>query len=288
VIRKDFLIDPYQVIEARAIGADCVLLIVAALSDAQLGELNACAREFGLDVLVEVHDADELERALPLDGALLGINNRNLKSLAIDLATPERLASSVPTGRLLVSESGLQRPADLARMMKAGARCFLVGESLMAQEDVEAAFKAGELYRDFIAVVRFQGVKAIGMPELHKLTPPLGVLQARGHRVAIVTDGRMSGASGKVPAAIHVTPEAAAGGPLGKLRDGDVVRLDALAGTLEAKVDATEWAAREAVRVDLSRHHVGMGRELFACLRNAVGAADAAVTVFGATDAITP
>jgi len=156
------------------------------------------------------------------------------------------------------------------------------------QEEVQAAFNRGELYRDFVAVVRFQGPKAIGMPELHKLTPPLSVLQARGHRVAIVTDGRMSGASGKVPAAIHVTPEAAAGGPLGKLRDGDIVRLDALAGTLEAKVDAAEWAAREAVRVDLSRHHVGMGRELFACLRNAVGAADAGVTVFGATDAITP
>ncbi|HET6907319.1 MAG TPA: phosphogluconate dehydratase, partial [Rhodanobacteraceae bacterium] len=112
------------------------------------------------------------------------------------------------------------------------------------QDEVKQAFDRGELDRDFVAVVRFQGPKAIGMPELHKLTPTLGVLQARGHRVALVTDGRMSGASGKVPAAIHVTPEAIDAGPIGKLRDGDIIRLDAIAGTLEAKVDAAEWAAR--------------------------------------------
>jgi phosphogluconate dehydratase len=152
------------------------------------------------------------------------------------------------------------------------------------QEELQAAFSRGELDRDFVAVVRFQGPKAIGMPELHKLTPPLGILQARGHRVALVTDGRMSGASGKIPAAIHVTPEAIDAGPLGKLRDGDIIRLDAVAGTLEAKVDAAEWAAREQVHADLSAHHVGMGRELFATLRNAVGAADAGATIFGAHD----
>jgi phosphogluconate dehydratase len=152
------------------------------------------------------------------------------------------------------------------------------------QEELQVAFSRGELDRDFVAVVRFQGPKAIGMPELHKLTPPLGILQSRGHRVALVTDGRMSGASGKVPAAIHVTPEAVDAGPLGKLRDGDIIRLDAIAGTLEAKVDAAEWAAREHVHADLSAHHVGMGRELFATLRNAVGAADAGATIFGAHD----
>ena len=152
------------------------------------------------------------------------------------------------------------------------------------QEELQAAFNRGELDRDFVAVVRFQGPKAIGMPELHKLTPPLGILQSRGYRVALVTDGRMSGASGKIPAAIHVTPEALDAGPLGKLRDGDIIRLDAIAGTLEAKVDAVEWAARPQVHADLSAHHVGMGRELFACLRNAVGAADAGVTVFGTHD----
>ena len=152
------------------------------------------------------------------------------------------------------------------------------------QDDVKRAFDRGELERDFVAVVRFQGPKAIGMPELHKLTPTLAVLQARGHRVALVTDGRMSGASGKVPAAIHVTPEAIDAGPLGKLRDGDVIRLDAIAGTLEAKVDAAEWDARTQTHAELSAHHVGMGRELFANLRNAVGSADAGATIFGKHD----
>ncbi|TAL75575.1 MAG: phosphogluconate dehydratase [Rhodanobacter sp.] len=152
------------------------------------------------------------------------------------------------------------------------------------QEEVQAAFNRGELNRDFVAVVRFQGPKANGMPELHKLTPPLSVLQARGHHVALITDGRMSGASGKVPAAIHVTPEAVDGGAIGKLREGDVIRLDAEAGTLEVKVDAAEWAARAQAHIDLSAHHVGMGRELFAPFRNAVGTADAGVTVFGTVD----
>ena len=133
-----------------------------------------------------------------------------------------------------------------------------------------------------MVVVRFQRPHANGMPELHQLTPALSVLQYRGHRVALVTDGRMSGASGRVPAAIHVTPEAARGGAIAKLRDGDVVRLDAVAGTLEALVDASEWAARQAASADLSTHHDGLGRDLFALFRNAVGPADAGASVFGA------
>jgi phosphogluconate dehydratase len=153
------------------------------------------------------------------------------------------------------------------------------------QNDVRAAFERGELDRDFVAVVRFQGPRAIGMPELHKLTPTLSVLQGRGHRVALVTDGRMSGASGKVPAAIHVSPEAVDAGPLGKVRDGDLIRLDADAGTLDALVDAETWAAREHVHADLSANHVGLGRELFALMRNAVGTADAGAGVFGTVDA---
>jgi phosphogluconate dehydratase len=136
------------------------------------------------------------------------------------------------------------------------------------------AFKAGRLDRDFVAVVRFQGPRANGMPELHKLTPPLGVLQDRGHRVALVTDGRMSGASGKVPAAIHVTPEAESGGPIGKVRDGDVIRVDATTGTLEAIVDAAEWLAREPAIADLSRNDFGTGRELFAAFRALAGPAE--------------
>jgi phosphogluconate dehydratase len=149
------------------------------------------------------------------------------------------------------------------------------------QDAVRAAFERGELERDFVAVVRFQGPRANGMPELHKLTPLLGVLQNRGFRVALVTDGRMSGASGRVPAAIHVTPEAAAGGGIGKIRDGDIVRIDATAGVLELKVDATTLAAREPARANLDTHHHGFGRELFARFRAAASSADTGASFFG-------
>jgi phosphogluconate dehydratase len=145
------------------------------------------------------------------------------------------------------------------------------------QEQLLAAFKAGSLERDFIAVVRFQGPAACGMPELHKLTPPLGVLQGRGFKVALVTDGRMSGASGKVPAAIHVSPEVMNGGPLGKVRDGDIVRLDAVAGTLDALVDAATWAKREQAPLTDAQAGVnghGLGRELFAGMRRNVLSAE--------------
>jgi phosphogluconate dehydratase len=149
------------------------------------------------------------------------------------------------------------------------------------QDDIKAAFERGELDRDFVAVVRFQGPRAIGMPELHKLTPVLGVLQNRGRRVALVTDGRMSGASGKIPAAIHVTPEAADGGAIAKIRDGDIVRVDAHAGTLDVKVGADELRTREAARADLDAHHHGFGRELFGLFRRSVGTADTGASVFG-------
>jgi phosphogluconate dehydratase len=151
-----------------------------------------------------------------------------------------------------------------------------------SQEELQKAFKAGALDRDFIAVVRFQGPKANGMPELHKLLPPLGVLQDRGRRVALVTDGRMSGASGKVPAAIHVTPEAADGGPIAKLRDGDVVRLDATAGRLDVLAEAAEFASRPAAIVDLSANEFGVGRELFSAFRLNANRADEGATIFRA------
>ncbi|MBB3936457.1 phosphogluconate dehydratase [Aureimonas phyllosphaerae] len=160
------------------------------------------------------------------------------------------------------------------RVVEAPARVF------HDQDSLQRAFKAGELTGDFVAVVRFQGPKSNGMPELHKLTPSLGVLQDRGQKVALVTDGRMSGASGKVPAAIHVTPEALDGGPIGKIRDGDLIRLDGEAGTLEVLVDPAEFARRPNAEADLSGNEVGLGRELFAVFRRAVGTADTGASVF--------
>jgi phosphogluconate dehydratase len=151
-----------------------------------------------------------------------------------------------------------------------------------SQEALQRAFKAGELQRDFVAVVRFQGPRANGMPELHKLTPPLAVLQNQGFKVALVTDGRMSGASGKVPAAIHVSPEALAGGPLARVRTGDVIRLDAMNGQLEVLVDDAEWAARPLATLDPAQaedNTHGLGRELFGGMRrNVTSAEEGAVT----------
>ncbi len=151
-----------------------------------------------------------------------------------------------------------------------------------SQQALNDAFKAGSLDRDFIAVVRFQGPKANGMPELHKLTTVLGILQDRGRKVALVTDGRMSGASGKVPAAIHVTPEAIEGGPIARLRDGDLLRLDAEAGTLEVLLAAGELEKRPAAIVDADESAHGFGRELFAGFRQLAGRADQGATAFAA------
>ncbi|HEV6968498.1 phosphogluconate dehydratase [Roseateles sp.] len=176
-------------------------------------------------------------------------------------------------GRAVIKVSAV--PED-RHTIEAPCRIFTTQEAMLE------AFKAGELERDVVVVVRFQGPHANGMPELHKLTPPLAVLQGKGYRVALVTDGRMSGASGKVPAAIHVSPEALAGGPIAKLRDGDLVRVCAVTGMLQALVDEADWAAREAATLDPAEAEVnahGLGRELFAGLRrNVLSAEEGAVT----------
>ena len=150
-----------------------------------------------------------------------------------------------------------------------------------SQEDVKAAFKAGDLYEDFVCVLRFQGPQANGMPELHSLTPILGVLQGKGHKVALVTDGRMSGASGKIPSAIHLAPEAKTGGAIARIRDGDIVRLDAEAGTLTTTADLN---SREPAIADLSANEAGIGRELFQTFRATVGPATTGASVFFSGD----
>ncbi len=178
-------------------------------------------------------------------------------------------------GRAIVKISAVA--AD-HRAITAPARVF------DSQDAVLAAFDAGELTGDFVAVVRGQGPRANGMPELHKLTPVLGVLQDRGQRVALLTDGRMSGASGKVLAAIHVTPEAIAAGPIGRLRDGDEIHLDAETGTLEVRIDDARWRARSIGGAPATASHVGMGRELFALMRAHAGTAEQGACSLFATD----
>ena len=185
-----------------------------------------------------------------------------------------------PTGGLRVMAGALGRAVAKTSAVKperhvveAPARVF------ETQEAVQAAFRAGELDRDLVAVVRFQGPRANGMPELHKLMPLLGVLQDRGRQVALVTDGRLSGASGKVLAALHVTPEAAEGGPIARLRDGDVLRVDAVAGRIEVSVDAAEWEGRAPIRLPDGASASGVGRELFTRLRHGAGPADRGASI---------
>ena len=176
-------------------------------------------------------------------------------------------------GRAVIKVSAV---APQHRIVEAPARVF------DDQAEVADAFARGELETDFVAVLRYQGPRSNGMPELHRLTPLLGVVQDRGYRVALVTDGRMSGASGKIPAAIHLTPEAAAGGPLARVRDGDLVRLDAETGVLQIEVSEDEFAARPPTGAPpTDEEWVGTGRELFGVFRRAATEADAGASVFG-------
>ena len=181
----------------------------------------------------------------------------------------KRLSGALGTAVIKVSAVAAEH-----QIIEAPARVF------HDQDAVKAAFKAGELTGDVIVVVRFQGPKANGMPELHSLTPLLSILQGRGQKVALVTDGRMSGASGKVPAAIHVSPEAVDGGPIARLRDGDMLRVDAVTGALD--ILTPDVSDRSAVTVDLSAHVVGTGRELFTMFRSVVGPATAGASIFEA------
>ena len=194
-------------------------------------------------------------------GAKETLNDKIVRPVATPFAATgglKQLSGNLGRGVIKVSAVAPER-----HVIEAPVRVF------HDQNAVKAAFKAGEFTSDTIVVVRFQGPQANGMPELHSLTPTLSILQERGLKVALVTDGRMSGASGKVPAAIHISPEAAAGGPIAKLRDGDVVRLDAVAGTLT--VLAPDFDARPLATADLSANAWGLGRELFAAFRAQVG-----------------
>ncbi|MBB4479035.1 phosphogluconate dehydratase [Rhizobium etli] len=217
--------------------------------------------------------------------ARLGENSTVLREPSPEKSHDPKVLSSIETpfqanGGLKMLRGNLGKAVIKISAVKP-ARHIIEAPAIVfhSQQELQDAFKEGKLNRDFVAVVRFQGPKANGMPELHKLTPPLGVLQDRGFRVALLTDGRMSGASGKVPAAIHVTPEAVDGGPIARIKNGDIIRLDAIKGTLEVLVDAADMAEREPVTVDLSDNEFGMGRELFAPFRRAVGASDQGASV---------
>ena len=206
------------------------------------------------------------------DGARETLNDKILRPVADPFQRTgglSRLAGSLGTAVMKISAVATEH-----RVIEAPVRIF------SDQEAVKTAFKAGELTGDVIVVVRFQGPKANGMPELHSLTPLLSILQGRGQKVALVTDGRMSGASGKVPAAIHVSPEAKDGGPIAKLRDGDILRIDAEAGELEILTEG--WQDRAVPTPDLSGNEHGLGRELFATFRDRVGPAAAGASIFGA------
>jgi len=200
--------------------------------------------------------------------------DRNILRSVPEAFSPEG-GLRVLTGNLGNGVAKVSAVAPEHQVVEAPARVF------ETQVDLAEAFKAGELERDFVAVVRFQGPKANGMPELHKLTPYLGILQDRGFKVALVTDGRMSGASGKVPAAIHVSPEAWDGGPLARVRDGDLIRVDGVTGHLQVLVDDIAWNARE-IAPRPQGTGVGCGRELFAFMRAAFSPAEEGASAFTA------
>jgi molybdenum cofactor biosynthesis protein MoaC len=234
VLRKDFILDPYQVIESRIIGADCVLLILAALSDSIARELAAAAAELGLDVLAEVHDAAELERALRLGVRLIGINNRNLKTLNVDLKTTDELVPLAPPDRIVVAESGIRGPRDLDRLAAAGARAFLVGETLMREPDVAAATR-----------------HLLSLPEFTHLDA-----QGRAHMVDVSDKGETDRVA-VAGARVVMRPETLARIRAGDVAKGDVLAVARLAGIMAAKrtaelIPLCHPLALTSVEVDLA------------------------------------
>jgi indole-3-glycerol phosphate synthase len=216
VLRKDFILDPYQVLESRRIGADCVLLIMAALSETAAGELAAAAAELGLDVLAEVHDRAELDRALWLGLRMIGINNRNLKTLQTDLGVAESLAPHVPLDRIVVAESGIRRAEDLDRLAAAGARCFLVGEALLREADLTAATQ-----------------RLLRLPPGN---PNLTHLDAEGRaRMVDISDKHETDRVAIAGARVEMRPETLERIRSGDVAKGDVLAVARLAGIMAAK-----------------------------------------------------
>ena len=236
VLRKDFILDPYQVLESRSIGADCILLIMAALSDMEAAQLAEAAAEVGLDVLAEVHDGAELDRALRLPVRLIGINNRNLKTLETDLRTAETLAPEVPSDRIVVAESGIRRSADLDRLAAAGARCFLVGETLMREPDVAAATR-----------------RLLGLPA----DPGFTHLDAEGRaRMVDISDKDETDRVAVAGARVVMRPETLERIRSGDVAKGDVLAVARLAGIMAAKrtaelIPLCHPLALTSVKVDL-------------------------------------
>jgi indole-3-glycerol phosphate synthase len=249
VLRKDFILDPYQVVESRVLGADCILLIMAALDDGAARDLAAAAAELGLDVLVEIHDRAELDRALCLNARLIGINNRDLKTLQVDLHTTEKLAPLVPPGHVIVGESGISDPADLDRLAASGARCFLVGESLMRSGDVAAATR-----------------RLLRLPDLTHTD-----LEGRAHMVD-VSDKAETDRVAIAGARVVMQPATLARIQAGEIAKGDVLAVARLAGIMAAKrtaelIPLCHPLALTSVAVDLACNSEGSAVEITATCR---------------------